>query len=237
MLSFDSVTKEFRLDEATTITPVRNVTLDIKRGEFVIVIGRSGTGKTTLLNLAAGLVRPNSGRVAIDGTDLSGMTQKQLSALRSEKMGFLFQFPSLIPALTVMDNVTLPSIFARRNGNGNGNHIEKRACELLCMLGLESKAAVHPKQLSAGETKRVVLARSLINQPQLVLADEPTSDLDERTEKEVMSLLRDVNSRGVTFVIVTHSLQLVPFATRAFEMQDGSLNAIKTLKDIGARLK
>jgi ABC-type lipoprotein export system ATPase subunit len=225
MLSFKGATREFRLDEATTITPVRNVTLDVKHGEFVIVIGRSGTGKSTFLNLAAGLIRPTSGSVAIDGSDLSGMTQKQLSALRSQKIGFLFQFPSLIPALTVMDNVTLPSIFDSRNGDAS--HAEKRAAELLSTLGLESKAAVHPKQLSAGETKRVVLARALINQPQLVLADEPTSDLDERTEKEVMSLLRDVNSRGVTFVIVTHSLQLVPFGSRAFEMQDGNLNEIK----------
>ncbi len=224
MLSFNAVTKEFRLDEMTTITPVRGVSLEVKRGEFVIIIGRSGTGKTTLLNLAAGMIRPTSGQVAIDGSDLSQMTQKELSALRSQKIGFLFQFPSLIPALTVLDNITLPSIFVRRNGHSDS--VEKHALELLRTLRLESKAAVHPKQLSAGETKRVVLARSLINRPQLVLADEPTSDLDERTEKEVMDLLHEFNSRGVTFIIVTHSLQLVPFGTRAFEMQDGRLNKI-----------
>lgn len=223
MLSFRAVTREFKLDEQTVIKPVNNVTLDVKTGEFVIIIGRSGTGKTTLLNLAAGMIKPTSGNVMIENSDLSKMTQKELSALRSQKIGFLFQFPSLIPALTVMDNITLPSIFA---GKGNGN-VEKRATELLHTLGLESKACVHPKQLSAGETKRVVLARSLINQPRLVLADEPTSDLDERTEKEVMSLLRDVNSKGVTFMVVTHSLSLVPFGTRAFEMKDGRLNEIK----------
>ncbi len=225
MLSFNAVTKEFRLGEMNTITPVRNVTLDIKTGEFVIIIGRSGTGKTTLLNLAAGMIRPTSGQISIDGADLSKMTQKQLSLLRSQKIGFLFQFPSLIPALTVMDNITLPSIFAGRNSKID--NAEKRGLELLRTLGLESKADVHPKQLSAGETKRVVLARSLINRPQLVLADEPTSDLDERTEKEVMNILQDVNSKGVTFIIVTHSLQLVPFATRAFERHDGRLNKIQ----------
>jgi ABC-type lipoprotein export system ATPase subunit len=233
MLSFNGVTKKFWLDEQTSITPVQNVTLDVKLGEFIIIVGRSGTGKTTLLNLAAGMVKPTSGQVAINGSDLGKMTQKQLSVLRSQKIGFLFQFPSLIPALTVMDNITLPAIFTPKNKDDGA---KERAVKLLKMLGLESKIAVHPKQLSAGETKRVVLARSLINEPQLVLADEPTSDLDERTEKEVMNILHDVNLKGVTFLIVTHSLQLVPFGTRAFEMQDGNLNEIK-VKGNGARLK
>jgi ABC-type lipoprotein export system ATPase subunit len=232
MLSFDKVTKDFQLDEGTTITPVRGVSLDIEPGEFVIVIGRSGTGKTTFLNLAAGLVKPNSGRVTIDGSDLGKMNQKQLSVLRSEKIGFIFQFPSLIPALTVGDNVSLPTIFARNNGNGNGNRSgSERAEDLLDMLGVASKKNVFPRQLSAGETKRVVLARSLINHPQLILADEPTSDLDSRTEKEVMNILRDINSRGVTFLIVTHSLQLVPFATRAFEMENGILKELTGSKN------
>src|SRR4030042_7176563 len=114
MLTFKNVTKSFRLDEENTITPVRNVSLEIEKGEFIIVIGRSGTGKTTLLNLAAGLVKPTSGKVAIEGTDLAKMTSKQLSILRNQKIGFMFQFPSLIPALTIMDNVTLPAIFASR---------------------------------------------------------------------------------------------------------------------------
>jgi ABC-type lipoprotein export system ATPase subunit len=232
MLSFDKVTKDFQLDEGTTITPVRGVSLDIEPGEFVIVIGRSGTGKTTLLNLAAGLVKPNSGRVTIDGSDLGKMNQKQLSVLRSEKIGFIFQFPSLIPALTVGDNVSLPTIFAHNNGNGNGNRsVSERAEDLLEMLGVASKKNVFPRQLSAGETKRVVLARSLINHPQLILADEPTSDLDSRTEQEVMNILRDVNSKGVTFLIVTHSLQLVPFATRAFEMENGILKELTGSKN------
>lgn len=223
MLSFENVTRVFKLDEETSITPVRDVTLQVEKGEFVIILGRSGTGKTTLLNLAAGLVKPTSGTVAIEGTDLANMTQKQLSTLRSQKIGFMFQFPSLIPALTIEDNVTLPAVFVPRNGNTD---VADRAAELLKSLGLESKMNVHPKQLSAGETKRVVLARTLVNQPQLILADEPTSDLDEKTEKEVMALLRKVNSEGVTFVIVTHSLQLVPFATRAFEMDNGALSLI-----------
>lgn len=223
MLSFNDVTRIFELDEETSVTPVRNVNLEVERGEFVLIIGRSGTGKTTLLNLAAGLIKPTSGTVAMEGTNLAKMTQKQLSVLRSQKIGFLFQFPSLIPALTIKDNVTLPAIFASKHDVVGA---EDRAKKLLRTLGLENKLNVHPKQLSAGETKRAVLARTLINQPQLILADEPTSDLDEKTEEEVMALLRKVNSEGVTFLIVTHSLQLVPFATRAFEMENGKLKEI-----------
>ena len=220
MLSFDKVSRQYKLDEETRITPVRDVTLDVESGEFIMIVGRSGTGKTTLLNLAAGLVNPTSGRVLMDGADLKTMGQRTLSALRSRKMGFIFQFPSLIPALTVIDNVTLPSIFTGKHSN---NGVEHRAEELLDSLGLSNKMDCYPRQLSAGETKRVVIARSLINQPGLVLADEPTSDLDERTEDEVMAILREINSRGVTFVMVTHSTHLTAFATRAFEMENGGL--------------
>ncbi len=224
MLAFDAVTKTYRLDEKNTISPVRDVTLEVQAGELVIIVGRSGTGKTTFLNLAAGLVKPTSGRVSVEGRDLASMTQKQLSSLRSERLGFIFQFPSLIPALTVLDNVCLPSIFS---ANHTLPAVDERAKKLLDDLGLSGRAGVYPRQLSAGETKRVVLARSLINQPQLVLADEPTSDLDDKTEKEVMSLLRDVNASGVTFLMVTHSRQLVPFATRAFEMEARSLRQLE----------
>jgi ABC-type lipoprotein export system ATPase subunit len=223
MLTFKNVTKSFRLDEENTITPVRNVSLEIEKGEFIVIIGRSGTGKTTLLNLAAGLVRPTSGQVTVGNSDLAEMTDKQISSLRSQKIGFVFQFPSLLPPLNVKDNVSLPAMFA--NGNGSKDP-GKRAAQLLDTLGLASKMDVYPKQLSAGEQKRVIIARALINQPQLILADEPTSDLDNRTENEVMGILRDINSKGVTFLIVTHSLDLIAFATRAFEMENGNLKSI-----------
>lgn len=229
MLTFTGVTKEFRLDEENTIAPVRDLTLKIEPGELIVITGRSGTGKTTLLNLAAGLIHPTAGRVVIDGKDLSGMTDRQVSSLRSQKIGFVFQFPSLLPPLTIRDNVVLPSIF----GNGHGEKgdgaagIQKRAEDILDTLGLAGKLDVYPRQLSAGEQKRVVIARSLINQPQMILADEPTSDLDNRTEKEVMAILRDINAGGVTFLIVTHNLDLVAFASRAFEMENGRLSQVR----------
>ena len=226
MLSFKNVTKEFRLDEGNTITPVRDVSLKIEPGEFIVIIGRSGTGKTTLLNLAAGLVRPTSGWVEMDGRDLAAMSDKEIASLRSQKLGFVFQFPSLIPSLSVQENVSLPATFA---GGGGSKGAKGRAVQLLGTLSLASKVDVYPKQLSAGEQKRVVIARALINQPQLVLADEPTSDLDTRTEKEVMDILRDINVKGVTFLIVTHSLELANFASRAFEMENGHLSCINPI--------
>jgi ABC-type lipoprotein export system ATPase subunit len=222
MLSFVNVTKSFTLDDETSITPVRDLTLQVQQGEFIMVVGRSGTGKTTLLNLAAGLVSPTSGCVTMEGADLRSMSQKQLSLLRNRKIGFVFQFPSLIPALTVIENVTLPSIFS----GGKSDGVTSRAEGLLASLGLSGRVNAYPRQLSAGETKRVVIARSLINEPKLILADEPTSDLDDRTEDEVMGILREINSRGVTFVMVTHSVQLASFATRAFEMADGVLSKL-----------
>ena len=225
MISFKSVTKEFKLDDRTTITPVDSVDLEIDQGELIVIVGRSGTGKTTFLNLAAGLVRPTRGSVVVDGQDLSTMADREISSLRSQKIGFVFQFPSLLPSLTIRENVRLPSIFA--NGAGH-KATSERAQELLGTLGLESKLDVYPRQLSAGEQKRVVIARSLFNEPRLILADEPTSDLDNHTEQEVMDILRRINSQGVTFLIVTHSLDLIAFATRAFEMDNGKLKQIRS---------
>ena len=223
MITFQNVTRNFQLDANTTITPVRNVSLKVEPGEFIIIVGRSGSGKTTLLNLAAGLIKPTSGQVMIDDIDLTEMRDRELSSVRNRKIGFIFQFPSLLSALTVKDNVSLPAIFTHGD---EGRNAGERAARLLETLGLGDKLDVYPKQLSAGEQKRVVIARSLINQPQIVLADEPTSDLDKRTEKEVLSILRDINSHGVTFLIATHNLDLINFATRAFEMEDGNLNQI-----------
>ncbi|KTB47930.1 ABC transporter ATP-binding protein [Dehalogenimonas alkenigignens] len=223
MLKLENVTKTFALDASTSISPVRDVTLDIKAGELIMIIGRSGTGKSTLLNLAAGLIKPTSGRVTMNGGDLAGLDDQGLSTMRRETMGFIFQFPSLIPSITVLDNVYLPSGFTSRK---SPNHFLERSKALLETVGLSAKSQVHPQQLSAGEQKRVAIARALVNEPKLILADEPTSDLDQHTENQIMELICSINKQGVTFLVVTHSLELLPFASRAFEMEDGRLKPI-----------
>lgn len=223
MISLRNVTRRFELGEMDAITPVRNVSLDIAAGEFIMITGRSGSGKSTLLNLTAGLIRPNSGEVLIEDVNLNGMSDREISRLRSQKMGFIFQFPSLLPSLTTLENTVMPATFvppaARRDAH-------RRAAELLNTLGLAEKLDAYPRQLSAGEQKRAVIARSLINRPTVLLADEPTSDLDEQTEREVMGLLKEINASGVTLLMVTHTRQLLPYASRAFKMKDGSLLAL-----------
>ncbi len=220
MISLRNVTKDYYVGEEVIITPVRDVMLDVAAGEFVMIIGRSGSGKSTLLNLSAGLIRPTRGQVLIDNTDVSNMSDRDISALRSRRIGFVFQFPSLLPSLTILENVALPSVFAPRNGRAS---VYQRAAELLKSMGLTNRMEVYPRQLSAGEQKRAVIARSLINEPTIILADEPTSDLDVQTEREVMAMLQEIHHQGVTVLMVTHSLPLMSYADRAFNMENGSL--------------
>jgi len=222
MIKLDNVTKEFNLDEQV-ITPVRDVSLEVGKGEFVIIIGRSGTGKSTMLNLVAGLIRPSSGRVLVEGRDLAQLSDREMSRLRSREMGYVFQFPSLLPSLSIRDNIAMPSTFsADKNSKGS----PRRAEELLEMLGLGERMECYPRHLSAGEQKRAVIARSLMNEPRILLADEPTSDLDERTESEIMGLLKQIHDNGMTILMVTHSLALVPYATCAYSMDKGQLTLV-----------
>jgi ABC-type lipoprotein export system ATPase subunit len=219
MIVFANATKIYTVSKEMSVTAVQDVSLQIACGEFLVITGRSGSGKTTLLNLAAGLTQPTSGRVLLDGQDLRQTTDSKRSLLRNQKVGFVFQFPSLLPSLTVLENVTLPTIF-QRNGTQPGS--EGRARELLERVGLAAKNNVFPRQLSAGQQQRVVIARALFNQPEVLFADEPTSDLDEQTEHEIMELFAQIHSQtGVTVVLVTHTTQLVSYGTRAVRMADG----------------
>jgi ABC-type lipoprotein export system ATPase subunit len=220
MIALRDVTKIYTTSKEVAVTAVRGVNLEVARGEFVIITGRSGSGKTTLLNLAAGLARPTSGQVLLEGVDLWSLSDRQQSLLRNRKIGFVFQFPSLLPSLPTLENVALPTIFGTNHSQPTATH--ERAAELLDMVGLESKRAAFPRQLSAGQQQRVVIARSLINRPEILLADEPTSNLDEQTEREIMDLFRDIHAKtGITIVLVTHTSQLVTYGTRAIEMASG----------------
>ncbi len=219
MIKLENVTKVYALSQENRVTAVQNVSLRIEPGEFLVITGRSGSGKTTLLNLAAGLTPPTSGRVLFDDLDLWSLPDRKQSLLRNRKFGFIFQFPSLLPSLTTLENVTLPIIF---NHNRAKEPAQPRALELLETLGLSDKLAVYPRQLSAGQQQRVVIARALLNNPEVLLADEPTSDLDEQTEYEIMDLFKEIHERSeITIVLVTHSSQLVQYGTRSIRMAAG----------------
>ena len=221
MIALRDVTKTYKVSKEVAVAAVRGVSLEVEQGEFVIITGRSGSGKTTLLNLAAGLVKPTSGEVLLNDTNLWRLSDREQSLLRNQKLGFVFQFPSLLPSLNVLENVVLPRTFGV---NHTGHDPYERATQLLGMVGLSEKLAAYPRQLSAGQQQRVVVARALMNQPQVLLADEPTSNLDEKTELEIMDLFHDLHlSLGITIVMVTHTRQLLPYGTRALEMAEGKI--------------
>lgn len=219
MITLENVSKTYILSKEVSVPAVRNVDLSIEDGQFVVITGRSGSGKTTLLNLAAGLARPSSGRVVLNGQDLWQLPDKAQSELRSKLVGFIFQFPSLLPPLSTLDNVLLPTTFV--NGQGPDDR-QGRAAELLQTVGLADKIDAYPRQLSAGQQQRVVIARALMNEPRLLLADEPTSNLDERTEQEIMELFQKIHDEtGITIALVTHTRQLIRYGTRAVTMAEG----------------
>ena len=221
MISLHDATKVYAMSQENKVLAVDHVSLEIERGEFAVITGRSGSGKTTLLNLIAGLTPPTSGRVLFEDVDLWALKDRQRSLLRNQKIGCIFQFPSLLPSLTTLENVALPTIFGV-NGARAGAY--DRASELLHTVGLGDKLGAYPRQLSAGQQQRVVVARALLNQPQLLLADEPTSDLDEQTEGEIMDLFAQIHAQtGVTILMVTHTTQLVRYGTRAIRMAGGRI--------------
>jgi putative ABC transport system ATP-binding protein len=219
MISLRSVTKTYTgAKRSPAVTALDQVSLEVTKGEFLVITGRSGSGKTTLLNIAAGLVRPSSGEVLFDGHDLWKLSDADQSRLRTKSVGFVFQFPSLLPSLTVIENVALPASFAGSPTAAEPERVE----ELLDLVGLADKLHSHPRQLSAGQQQRVVIARALVNRPEMLFADEPSSDLDEQTEGEIMTLFKEIHgTTGVTIVMVTHTTQLVSYGTRAIEMAQG----------------
>ena len=220
MIVLQNVAKTFLTKEGAPVPAVKDVSLTVRKGEFVILTGRSGSGKTTLLNLAAGLTRPTAGEVRLGDVNLWQLSDREQAALRSRKIGFIFQFPSLLPSLSVIENVLLPLNFSKNGTSGAA----ERAKQLLATVGLTDKMGAYPRQLSAGQQQRVVIARSLVNQPEILLADEPTSNLDEQTEQEIMELVRGVHvSTSITILLVTHTSQLVSYGTRALEMAEGML--------------
>ena len=221
MITLHDVAKVYTVSKEVTVPAVRNTNLHVEKGEFVIITGRSGSGKTTLLNLVAGLTRPTMGEVLFDGVEVWKLPDKEQSLLRNQRIGFVFQFPSLLPTLTSLENVMLPAMFGPDNDRET---VEARARQLLEQVGLADKLHAYPRQLSGGQQQRVVIARALMNEPELLLADEPTSDLDEQTEHEIMALFQEIHARtGVTALMVTHTAELGRYGTRSIQMAAGEI--------------
>jgi putative ABC transport system ATP-binding protein len=196
---------------------LRGVDISIERGEFVAIMGPSGCGKSTLLNLLAGLDRPTVGEVWLDGDRIDGLSETQLARLRRRKVGFVFQFFNLLPTLSAVENVELPLLLVGRRRR----EARRSANELLSELGIAEKHAAAPAQLSGGEQQRVALARALANRPDVVLADEPTGNLDSEAAREVLGLFRDARARGQTLLLVTHDASVASAADRVITLRDG----------------
>lgn len=203
------------------VRAVDQVGLAIQKGDFIVITGRSGSGKTTLLSLIGGLTNPTAGAVSLFGQAVADLEDNKLAALRGERLGFVFQFASLIPTLTTFDNVRLPGLFT---GSPVG---EQRAHELLDWVGLADKLGSYPSQLSGGQQTRAALARALAHDPEVLLADEPTGNLDVDSEQEIMQLLIEINrSRGTTIVMVTHNPELAAAANHHYVMDRGNISEV-----------
>jgi ABC-type lipoprotein export system ATPase subunit len=218
MIELVNLTKTYN-DGEQSLTVVNGVNLNVGQGELVSIVGHSGSGKTTLLSLMGGLTKPDGGTVKIGGTDIWTLGDDKLSEFRNMNVNFIFQFASLIPTLNVLDNVLLPSAFG-----ANKEGLEDYAVELLKLVGLGDKVRSYPARLSGGQQRRVAIARAFINSPKVVLADEPTGDLDEATEAEIMEIFKKQNEGGTTFVIVTHNSTLAAIAPKRYTMTNGVLS-------------
>lgn len=198
---------------------VRGVTLDIFPGEFVAIMGASGSGKSTLMNAIGCLDRPTSGRYELDGVDVGELDRDELADLRNSKLGFVFQGFNLLPRTSALENVELPLLYCRPPMPADEQ--QERALAALDMVGLGDRADHYPNQLSGGQQQRVAIARALVNEPRVLLADEPTGNLDTRTSMEVMGVFQSLNDQGITVVMVTHELDIASFAKRKVVMRDG----------------
>ncbi len=227
-LKVDNVKKVFNSRSASAkkmVVALDGVSLEVKRGEFVSIVGPSGSGKSTLLNVIGALDRPTSGKVFINGQDIFLLDDARLSDVRSRLIGFIFQSYNLINRMSVQENVEFPAVFSERpRSSSSSSDSRNRALELLEILGIEDKAKQKPVDLSGGEQQRVAIARALINDPALVLADEPTGNLDTKTGREVFDLLKMLSDRfGTTVVMVTHNLELAGMTTRSIYIRDGRI--------------
>jgi putative ABC transport system ATP-binding protein len=219
VIRVEEVHKYYDLGE-TRVHALRGVSIEIEAGGFVAIKGASGSGKSTFMNILGCLDRPSSGRYLLEGTDVSAYDKRELAGIRNRKLGFIFQGFNLLPRTTAVENVLLPTLYATI-GKSEG---AERATEALARVGLADRMEHYPSQLSGGQQQRVAIARALVNGPSILLADEPTGNLDSHTSVEIMDLFQELNDRGLTIVLVTHEADIAQFARRVIVFRDGRLH-------------
>ena len=221
VISIRDLVKTYVVGEVE-VRALRGVTLDVRQGEFLAVTGPSGSGKSTLMHILGCLDRPTSGQYILDGQDVSQMSKDQLAEVRNKKIGFVFQGFNLLSRTTALDNVELPLLY--RGGKMKTSERRRLATEALTAVGLSERAHHHPNQLSGGQQQRVAIARALITKPSILLADEPTGNLDTRTSVEVMGLFQRLNfDRGITVLLITHERDIAEYGTRMISCRDGQI--------------
>jgi len=218
LIQIEDVHKYYDLGE-TKVHALRGVNVRIDRGEFVAIMGASGSGKSTFMNILGCLDKPTSGRYLLEGIAVSELTKKELATIRNRKIGFVFQGFNLLPRTTALENVELPTLYAQVSKEEG----QKRAREALELVGLGDRMQHFPSQLSGGQQQRVAIARGLVNRPAILLADEPTGNLDSRTSVEILEVFQKLNDDGLTIVIVTHESDIAEFAKRGIHFLDGTI--------------
>jgi putative ABC transport system ATP-binding protein len=221
MIKFKNVWKIYKIDNEIEYVALKNINLEIKKGEFISVIGPSGSGKSTLMHLLGLLDKPTKGEILIEGRNIVNFNDDQLSSLRNEFVGFVFQQFNLIPKLTVLENILLPTIYTRKKLTYDPKN---KALKLIKRFGLGGKEYSYPNKISGGQQQRVAILRALIMEPKLILADEPTGNLDSKTGIEIMNLLKTLNEKeGITVVVVTHEAHIAAYGKRTIRIKDGEI--------------
>jgi putative ABC transport system ATP-binding protein len=218
VIRVEDVHKYYELGE-TRVHALRGISVEVQRGEFVAVMGASGSGKSTFMNILGCLDRPSSGRYLLEGVDVSEHDKKALALIRNQKIGFVFQGFNLLARTTALENTELPTLYSKISKEERHG----RAAEALAMVGLADRAEHFPSQMSGGQQQRVAVARALVNRPSILLADEPTGNLDSRTSVEIMEVFQDLNDKGLTIVMVTHEHDIAQFAKRVLVFRDGKI--------------
>jgi putative ABC transport system ATP-binding protein len=226
VLRVEDLHKYYELGE-TRVHALRGVSLGIERGEFVAIMGASGSGKSTFMNILGCLDRASAGRYLLEGIDVSQHDKKALALIRNQKIGFVFQGFNLLARTTALENTELPTLYTKIDNLER----KKRASEALALVGLADRAQHYPSQMSGGQQQRVAIARALVNRPSILLADEPTGNLDSRTSVEILQILQDLNDKGLTIVLVTHEHDIAEFAKRVLVFRDGKIRKDDPVRD------